>query len=191
MLRKIASIAVLAALLLSLAGCASKATANTTYTGTISAISADAIALATDDGEVTIQLTPNTQMTMGGFGGFGQILEGDWPTDSQRPERGEKPEGNFERPEGDFTRPEGEMPSFEGGEMPDFSQTPEGEMPEGMTRPEGGSFEGFGGFGSMDISCIPVGTSVTVTTGADKTAATISMAMNFPGFGGQMPNFQN
>ena len=84
------------------------------------------------------------------------------------------------------------MSSFEGGEIPDFSQMPEGEIPEGMTRPEGDSFEGFGGrFGGMDISSIPVGTSVTVTTGADKTAATISMAMNFPGFDGQMPNFQN
>ena len=194
MLRKIASMAALVALLLSLAGCASKAKANTTYTGTVSAISADSVTLETNDGKITIQLTANTQMTMGGFGGFGQIPEGDWSADGQRPERGEKPDGNFEkpdgnfeRPEGDFTRPEGEMPSFEGGEMPDFSQ-----MPEGMIRPEGDSFEGFGGrFGGMDISSIPVGTSVTVTTGADKTAATISMAMNFPGFDGQMPNFQN
>lgn len=203
MLRKIVSVAVLTALLLSLCGCCAKA--NTTYTGTVTAISADSVTLETDDGKVTIKLTANTQFTMGGFGGFGQIPEGGWPADGQRPERGEKPdgnfektegnfekpEGNFEKPEGDFQFPEGQMPSFEGGEMPDFSQFPEGEMPEGMPRPEDGSFEGFSGFSGMNYSSIPVGTSVTVTTGADKTAASISLSMNFQNFGGQIPNFQN
>ena len=191
MFRKIVSVAVLAALLLTLCGCSAKA--NTTYTGTVTDISADSVTLKTDSGKVTIKLTANTQFTMGGFGGFGQIPEGNWPADGQRPERGEKPDGNFEKPEGDFQKPEGDfqfpegqMPSFEGGEMPDFSQ-----MPEGMTPPEGGSFEGFSGFAGMDYSSIPVGTSLTVTTGADKTAATISLSMNFQNFGGQMPNFQN
>ena len=196
MFRKIVSVAALAALLLSLCGCSAKA--NTTYTGTVTAISADSITLETDGGKVTIKLTANTQFSMGGFGGFGQIPEGDWPGDGQRPERGEKPEGNFkkpegnfEKPEGDFQFPEGQMPNFEGGEMPDFSQMPEGEMPEGMMPPEGGSFDSFSGFGGMNYSRIPVGASVSVTTGADKTAATISLSMNFQNFGGQMPNFQN
>ena len=191
MFRKIVSIAALAALLLSLCGCSAKA--NTTYTGTVTAISADSITLETDGGKVTIKFTDNTQFSMGGFGGFGQIPEGDWPGDGQRPERGEKPEGNFkkpegnfEKPEGDFQFPEGQMPSFEDGEMPDFSQ-----MPEGMPRPEDGSFDGFSGFGGLNYSSIPLGASVSVTTGADKTAATISLSMNFQNFGGQMPNFQN
>ena len=178
-------------LLLSLAGCAAKAKANTTYTGTVSAISADSITLATENGDVTISLTANTQMTMGGFGDF--MPEGDFtmPADGQRPDRGEMPEGNFEKPEGGFERPEGDFTRPE-GEMPDFGQFPGGEMPQGMTPPEGGFGGSFGGgFGGMDISSIPVGTSVTVTTGADKAAATISMNMNFQNFGGQMPNFQN
>ena len=181
-------------ILLSLAGCAAKAKANTTYTGTVSAISADSITLATENGEVTISLTANTQMTMGDFGGF--MYEGDFtmPADGQRPDRQEMPEGNFEKPEGGFERPEGNFTRPE-GEMSDFSQFPEGQMPQGMTPPEGGfggSFEGFGdGFGGMDFSVIPVGTSVTVTTGSDKSATTISMNMNFQNFGGQMPSFQN
>ena len=187
MMKRIFCIFAVSILLLSFAGCAAKAKANTTYTGSVSAISADSITLATENGEVTITLTENTQFGMGGFGGFGQMPEGNWPADGQRPDRGDMPEGGFEKPEGDFTRPE--------GEMPDFSQFPEGQMPQGMTPPEGGfggSFEGFGGgFGGMDFSVIPVGTSVTVTTGANKTAATISMTMNFQNFGGQMPNFQN
>ena len=188
MFRKIVSVAALTALLLFLCGCSTKA--NTTYTGTVSAISADSITLETDDGKVTIKLTASTQFSMGGFGGFGQIPEGDWPGDGPRPERGEKPEGNFEKPEGnfempggDFQFPEGQMPGFEGGEMPNFSQMPEGEMP-----PEGDPFEGFGG---LNYSNIPVGTTVSVTTGADKAAATISLSVNFQNFGGQMPNFQN
>ena len=188
MLRKIISFAALAALLLSLCGCGAKA--NTTYTGTVEAISSDSITLNTGNGKVTIQLTANTQFSMGGFGGFGQIPEGDWPANGQRPERGEKPDGDFKKPEGDFQFPEGEMPIFEGGEMPDFGQFPEGQMPADMTPPEGGSFEGFSGFGGMNASGIPVGASVTITTGADKTAATISLSMNFQNFGGQMPNFQ-
>ena len=189
MLRKIASIASLAALILSLCACSAKA--NTTYTGTVTAISADSITLETNDGKVTIKLTANTQFSMGGFGGFGQIPEGGRPADGQRPQRSEKPEGDFQKPDGDFQFPEGQMPSFEGGEMPDFNQFPEGEIPEGMTPPDNGSFEGFSGFDGMNYSNIPVGTSVTVTTGADKTAATISLSMNFQNFGGQMPNFQN
>ena len=184
MLRKITSIAALAALLLSLCGCSAKA--NTTYTGTVTDISADSITLETDDGKVTIKLTASTQFSMGGFGGFGQIPGGDWPADGQRPERGEKPEGNFGKPEDDFQFPEGQMPSFESGEMPDFSQ-----MPEGMIPPEDGSFEGFSGFSGMNYSNIPVGASVTVTTGADKTAATIFLSMDFQNFGGQMPDFQS
>ena len=173
MMKRIFCIFAATILLLSLAGCAAKAKANTTYTGTVSAISADSITLATNDGDVTIQITPNTQMTMGGFGGFMPGGDFNMPADGQRPERGEMPEGNFERPEGDFTRPE--------GEMPDLGQFPEGQMPEGMTPPEGGFGGGFGGeFGGMDIASIPTGASVTVTTGADKTAATISFVVVFP-----------
>ena len=170
MMKRISCIFAATILLLSLAGCAAKAKANTTYTGTVSAISADSITLSTNDGDVTIQITANTQMTMGGFGGFMPGGDFNMPADGQRPERGEMPEGGFEKPEGNFERPEG-----------DFT------MPEGMTPPEGGFG---GGFGGMDITSIPTGASVTVTTGADKTAATISMSMNFQGFGGQMPNFQ-
>lgn len=179
MMKQIFCLLAASALLLSLSGCDAKAKANSTYTGTVSAISEKGITLATDEGEVTISITENTRMTMGGFGGFGQMgqmPEGDWT----RPADGERPEGDFS------------MPDFEGREMPEFGQFPEGQMPEGMERPEGGSFEGFGGgFGGMAITSIPVGTTVTVVTGADKTAATISMAMNFQNFGGEMPNFQN
>ena len=188
MLRKIISTAALAALLLSLCGCSSKA--NSSYTGTVSKISADSITLETESGKVTIKLTASTQFSMGGFGGFGQIPEGDWPADGQRPERGEKPEGDFTKPEGGAQFPEGQMPTFEGGEMPDFSQFPEGKMPEGMTPPEDGSFDGFSAFGGLNYSSIPVGASVTITTGADKTAASIFLSMNFQNFDGQMPNFQ-
>lgn len=194
MLRKTISAAIVAALLLTLCGCTAKAKANMSYTGTVSAITADSITLETNDSKVTIQLTSNTQFGMGGFGGFGQMPEGDWtkPAGGKRPERGEKPQGDFEKPEGDFQLPEGQMPNFEGSEMPDFSQFSEDNIPEGMTPPEGSSFEGFrGSFGGMDISSIPVGTSVTVTTGADKTAVTISLSMNFRNFNGQMPNSQN
>ena len=169
MLRKIISTAALAALLLSLCGCSSKA--NSSYTGTVSKISADSITLETESGKVTIKLTASTQFSMGGFGGFGQIPEGDWPADGQRPERGEKPEGDFTKPEGG-------------------AQFPEGKMPEGMTPPEDGSFDGFSAFGGLNYSSIPVGASVTITTGADKTAASIFLSMNFQNFDGQMPNFQ-
>ena len=188
--RRILSITAILALLLSLTACGS-AKANSTYTGTVSAISADSITLDLDKGSVTIPLTANTQLTMGSFGGFGQMGQmpenfEDMPTDQERPVPAEKPEGDFTMPEGDFTMPEGEMPSFPEGEAPDF-----GQMPEDMTRPEGEAPEGFGGMMGMDLSSIPVGSTVTVTTGADKTAATISLSFNFQNFGGQMPNFQN
>ena len=76
MLRKIASAAAIAALILSLCGCTAKAKANTSYTGTVSAISADSITLETNDGKVTIQLTSNTRFGMGGFGDVSSFSPG-------------------------------------------------------------------------------------------------------------------
>lgn len=209
MMKRITCLTAVLVLLLSLAGCGSSVKANSTYSGTVTAIDDKSITLETDDGKITISLTENTRMTMGSFGGFGQMgqmPEGDFtmPADGERPERDEMPEGGFQKPEGDFTMPEGdftmpegdftmpegEMPSFPEGEAPDFSQ-----MPEDMTRPEGEAPEGFGGgrggFGGMDISSITVGTSVTVTTGEDKTAATISISMDFSQFGGERPSRQS
>lgn len=211
MMKRITCLTAVLVLLLSLAGCGSSVKANSTYTGTVTAIDDKSITLETDDGKVTISLTENTRMTMGSFGPMGSRPEGDFtmPADGERPEQGEMPEGGFQKPEGDFTMPEGdftmpegdftmpegEMPSFPEGEAPDFSQ-----MPEDMTRPEGDAPEGFGGgfnggfgggFGGMDISSITVGTSVTVTTGEDKTAATISISMDFSQFGGERPGRQS
>ena len=184
MFRKLSSMASVLILLLSLCGCSAAAKANSTYAGIVTKISSNSITLKTEDGKVTIKLTANTQFSMGGFGGFGQMPEGEWPANGQHPERGEKPEGDFEFPEG-------QMPSFDGAEMPDFTQFPDEQVPEGMSRPEGGSFEGFGGFNGMNASSIAVGTYVTIATGADKTAANISLSMNFQNFGGQMPNIPN
>ena len=189
MKRRILSITATLALVLSLTACGSKAKANSTYTGTVSAISADSITLELEKGSVTIALTADTQLTMGGFSGFGQMGQmpenfEDMPTDQERPVPAEKPEG-------DFTIPEGDMPSLPEGQFPEDMTIPEGEFPEDMTRPDGEAPEGFGGMTGMDLSSLPVGSSVTVTTGADAAAATISLSFNFQNFGGQMPNFQN
>ena len=184
--RKLISIMAIFALVLALSACGTKVQADSTYIGTVSAVSADSITLELEKGSVTIPLTSATQLTMGGFGGFGQMGERpenfeDMPTDQERPVPADKPEG-------DFTMPEGEMPSFPDGEFPEDMTMPEGEFPEDMTMPEGEAPEGFG---AMDISSIPVGSSVTVTTGSDAAAATISMSFNFQNFGGNMPSFRN
>ena len=178
-----------AALLLSLTACGTEDTAestdssaavqpHTTYTGTVSASSADAITITTDTGDLAIALTDSTTFSRDfGMGGQQSADMGQAPADMG---------GGMEEHPADMDS--GEVP-----EKPD-SQS-EGQMGEAPEKPDGGNGqtgsapelpEGQGGGQAMDpmggsdqtltVSDIALGDSVTVVTGEDGSALSVTIS---------------
>ena len=121
MKKKVFSLLLTSALVLSLTACSSTASttaaqAGETYTGTVSAISEDSMTLTTEDsGDVLITLSSDTTFSyeMGDFSGDGSIPGGDGEAPSGD---GEAPSGDGEAPSGDGEAPSGsgEAPSGDG-----------------------------------------------------------------------------
>lgn len=227
MKKRIISILTIVALLVSLAACGkqgeenvtvTKGEPNTTYTGTVSAISTQSITISTDAGEVTIPLTEATTFSsefgIGGqmHGNMGQIPGGmgDIPSDM-----GEIPEGMgnniIEFPTGGETQggmetpPEG-MGNAEPPKKPDSDAS--GAAGQGQTPPalpEGDNNQS--GITPMDpmtnqpqsatIAVVCIGASVTVVTDDNGSAATVTVSggnmagMQQPGNMGQIPGGMN
>lgn len=214
-----------AALLFSLAACgnqdpveSAQGTAavqpNASYTGTVSAISTSSITVATDTGDVTIELTDDTTFSRefgmgdrqpGAMGeipsGMGQAPGGmGGETPPEKPEREAADAGDQEGmppelPEGEAadTANQGGTPS----ELPDGGAAnggnPEGappEMPEGETGSNGIQIMG-GQTQSLTIADVALGDTVTVRTNDEGKAASITVSggeMNIPGGMGQDGN---
>jgi hypothetical protein len=155
---------------LSLVACGNTA-ASGSYTGTVSAISADSITITTDDGQnLVIPITTDTVIARGdghggGPGGMGGgASSGDAPADGQAPS-GDAP-ADGQAPSGDASadRP---APS---GNAPQDGQAPSGDMPAATS---GASMT------QLTYSDIAVGDSVTVVVSDKGKAESISL-----GFGG-------
>ena len=129
MKKRILSILTAIMLLFSFTACGNKgnsAEANTTYTGTVAAISEKSITVSTEDGDVVIALSEETTFGRGfGMGGQKPDNMGEVPGNMEMESMGEMPESMGEVPES-----MGEMP--EGMEVPESM----GELPEGMQMPE-------------------------------------------------------
>lgn len=188
-----------AALLLSLAACGNqdaqdtadaKREPNTSYTGTVTAISTQSITLSADTGEVTIPLTDATAFGfafgMGGQmpGNMGQIPDG----------MGQNPADMEELLEGTGTL--GELPADgegqgsmqtppEGMDNSELPEMPEGEASGGAAQggtlpelPEGESAQN--GIDPMTqnatIAAVYIGASVTVETDDSGSAATVTVS---------------
>lgn len=223
MKKRIISILTVAALLLSLAACGkqdagdstgTKGEANTSYTGTVSAISTRSITVSTDAGEVTIPLTEATtfssEFAMGGQkpgnmgqipdgmgeipSGMGQIPEGMGNNISEIPAGGEAQGGMETPPEGMGNAEPPEKPDGDASSAADQGGTPP-ELPEGENNQSG--------ITAMDpmanqtqsatIAVVYIGASVTVVTDDNGSAATVTVSggnmvgMQQPGNMGQMP----
>lgn len=173
--QKIFCVVIAAALAISLTACqqnaegtesavntASQSTANTTYTGTVTEISAESITVSTEDGTtVTAAITSDTVLErgMGPGGGGGQPPEG---TPPQQPGQASA---------GESMAQSGETPP----EMPE-GQAPEG-MGQGMPQEE------------LTVDSIAVGASVTLEVDENNTAITITLSggMGGPGGGSSAP----
>lgn len=142
MLRKIIVWCVLLALAISAAGCSKKESTEpqtTTLTGMV---------VSVDGTVVNLMQMSGSGNSMGSLGGQrpegGNRPEGDFTM----PEGGfTMPEGGFDRPEGDFTMPEGDFTVPEGMEGFSGNFDPnsfDGTLPEGMTMPENGQMPSFG-----------------------------------------------
>lgn len=165
----------------------------TTYTGTVSAVSAGSLTVSTEDGDVTVVLTDTTtfRREMGGMGempaDMGQMPEGGAPNDmGQMPNGGEappeKPDGNAQQGEL-MDKPDGKMENQPDGippEMPNGQQPGEGDVPEkpdsnkdmGMSMPE------------ITASDIFVGDTVTVETDGGGNALSVTLSGGEMGMGG-------
>ena len=173
--QKIFCVVIAAALAISLTACqqnaegtesavntASQSTANTTYTGTVTEISAESITVSTKGGTtVTAAITSDTVLErgMGPGGGGGQPPEG---TPPQQPGQASA---------GESMAQSGETPP----EMPE-GQAPEG-MGQGMPQEE------------LTVDSIAVGASVTLEVDENNTAITITLSggMGGPGGGSSAP----
>ena len=173
--QKIFCVVIAAALAISLTACqqnaegtesavntASQSTANTTYTGTVTEISAESITVSTEGGTtVTAAITSDTVLErgMGPGGGGGQPPEG---TPPQQPGQASG---------GESMAQSGETPP----EMPE-GQAPEG-MGQGMPQEE------------LTVDSIAVGASVTLEVDENNTAITITLSggMGGPGGGSSAP----
>lgn len=172
---------------------ATAAQAGAAYTGTVTAVSANALTLTTEsDGEVTVPLVDATTYTRGGMGG-GQAPDGNPPekpdgTDSSDQTGGTPPElpagdeaGQGSAP-ADGQQPQGSAPSGQpgdGGSAPekpaDDAQSGDGGAPEA---PDGGAPQGgaLGEAETLTYESISVGDTITVTVGDDGNAATVELA---------------
>ena len=122
MKRKIISIILPGILVLSLSACgnSSSAVEEGTYTGTVSAISASAISITTEDGDsLTIAISDETEFAReggpgggapGGMGGEAPSDMGEAPSVDASADMGEMPEG--EAPSGDMPADMGDAPSM-------------------------------------------------------------------------------
>ena len=134
-------------LVLALTACGSSV-AGGTYTGTVSAISADSITITTDDGQsLVIPITSETVFTRGGGHGGGPGGTGDAPADGQAPS-GDAPA-------------DGQAPS---GDAPADGQAPSGDAPADRPAPSDG---GNGPMPSGDMPAATSGTSMAALTYAD------------------------
>lgn len=213
--KHIISILTVGALLLSFAACGKQAAADatgtngepdTTYTGTVCAISTKSITVATDAGEVTIPLTEAT------------VFSSDFVMGGQMPGNMEQfPDGMGEIPSdiGEIPSDMGEIPSdmgdipTDGGVLGSIETSPEGtNNPEAPEKPDGevsGAAdpgktppelpEGENGQGdipvmdpnqaqSATIAVVYIGASVTVVTDDNGCAATVTVS------GGNMAGMQ-
>ena len=164
----------------------------TTYTGTISALSADSITVSTETGEVVIPLTEDTVYNR--EMGMGSTQE----MSDNKNAGGEKPGASGEIPEGEVPGGMGEAPDgggMAGGEKPDGmgagGDKPEGEAPDGMgAGGEMSNQEGTppeipdGQAGGMDmemntalsVADLSLGDTVTVETDENGNAASVTLA---------------
>ena len=193
------------------------AQAGSSYTGTVSAISAVSITVDTEaDGEVTVPLTDATTFTRGGPGGDGQTPpdgsgqggeapakpEGDsGAAEDANGESGEgetppeMPEGDSsdssgtppEKPEGDGQQAGGDAPGGQPGEDGGDQGGAAPEKPDGEAPADGGP----GGQETLTYESVAVGDTVTVTVGDDGNAATVELAGGMgqggPGGGSSQP----
>lgn len=195
-MKRIFSLFTAAAMVLSLAACGKQETVETepakietktTYTGTVSAVSADSLTVSTEDGDVAVTLTDTTtfQREMGGMGErpgeMGDMPDGEMPMDKPNGEVGQQPKNDgapMEKPDGemgnqsDGTPPEmpnGQQPDDGGGDVP---EKPDGNHDMGMTMPE------------ITASDIAVGDTVTVETDGSGNALSVTLSGGEMGMGG-------
>ena len=212
--------AMAAAMTVSLAGCATKQTdttptasstttestpaanavAGSSYTGTVTAVSATSLTLSTEsDGDITVPLTDATTYTRGGMGGD-QAPDGN-PPEMPSGENGDAQQGGTppEQPSGDAgqgSAPDGQKPQ---GDAPDAKPDDNGTAPEkpadssdtnqdntAPEKPDGDAPDGQPGGESETLTyeSIAVGDIVTVTVGDDGNAATVELAGGMSGPGG-------
>lgn len=194
MKKQITSAVMAAALLVSAAACGKTGSesagaaslAGQTFTGTVSAVSAEELSLNTEEsGNVTIPLAEDTvferaQPEMGG-GVPGGAADGETPP--EKPE-GESSDGETPPAEPEEGAVDGETPPEKpDGEAAD-GETPPG-MPDGQTPPEapGGSTPENGQPETLTYEDVAVGDTVTVEVGEDGIAATVTLAGGGPGGG--------
>ncbi len=221
-MKKILCGAMAAVMTVSLAGCAKSesdttttaeetsaeatvAQAGSSYTGTVTAISAVSLTVETEsDGEVTVPLSDSTTYTRGGMGGPGG--DGQTPPDGNASAGGAGDGSAPAQPGGDNSdnggtppempsggQPDGNAPDGQNGQPGDAPEKPEGDASNGQ--PGGDSQNGQGGPGgepeTLTYESISVGDTVTVTVGDDGTAATVELAggmgMGGPGGGSSQP----
>lgn len=203
--------AMAAAMTVSLAGCASNAASSTTaestaasssvtaasatvaaagatYTGTVTAVSANALTLTTEsDGEVTVPLVDATTYTRGSMGG--QAPDGNPPempgnsgdsgdqaggtppelpagdTAGQGSGNGQQPHGNAPegQPNDNGQGADGSAPEKPAGDGQNSGDTPQGSAPGGETE-------------ALTYESIAVGDTVTVIVGDDGNASSVELA---------------
>lgn len=205
-----------AVLLLALPACSQKEAASisvleaataesaSSCSGTVSAVSADSITIATEDGtEVTIPLTAETVFVRGGMAPDGAAPGGQPPEapegtetenttgDSQPPEipDGEAPASAGGAPDGDAQPPEKteeQQSATEGQTEPAEGETPP-EKPEGDAQPSGQPE-------TLSYESVQVGDEVTITLAADGSAATVTLSgggMGGPGGASQPDSYDS
>ena len=204
MKKRLTCILAAGALLLSLAACGNQdpvestdgpaaAEPNTSYTGTVSAVSAQSITVSTDAGDMVFELNDSTTFSRAsGMGGQQPGDMGEIPTDmGEAPEGMEEPPAGMGDASGEIVpaKPEGEAAEGSGqeGEPP--------ELPAGETgKSSGDSMEPMGGQNlELSISDISIGDTVTVETDENGTAASVTVSggeisMEKPGDMGQGGN---
>lgn len=208
--QKIFCVVIAAALAISLTACqqnaegtesavntASQSTANTTYTGTVTEISAESITVSTEGGTtVTAAITSDTVLERGMSpgGGGGQPPEGTPPQQPGQASGGESMAQSGETPP---EMPQGEASADMSGAQPEGtpqqpgqasageSMAQSGEAPPEM--PEGQAPEGMGqGMPQeeLTVDSIAVGASVTLEVDENNTAITITLSGGMGGPGG-------
>lgn len=188
MKKQITSAVMAAALLLSVTACgkteseaaSTVSLAGQTFTGTVSAVSAEELSLDTEaSGTVTIPLSEDTvferaQPEMGGGAPGGE-------TPPEKPD-GESSDGETPPAEPSGGAAEGETPPEKpDGEAADGETPPE--MPDGQTPPEapGGATPENGQPETLTYEDVTVGDTVTVEVGEDGVASTVTLSGGGPG----------